>query len=312
MSQLVSVIMNCCNGEKYVAQAIETVLSQTYANWELIFWDNQSTDNTANIVKKINDSRIKYFLSPKFTPLGEARNLAIQNSSGEFIAFLDSDDLWMPRKLEEQIKLFQNENVGIVVCDTMFFNEGGDVKQLYLLEKPKVGPVFSSLIRHYNLSLETLVIRKSSLQKLDHWFDLRFDMIEEYDLILRLATVCELAYVDQVLAKWRMHSNSWTFRKMQKFPEERRLMLEKFRNIFPNFDQNYPNEVNAIIKTIAKEEALNAFRNGQRFKAQKRLLPYIFSDFKMLANFLITFFPYSIYTHIQSRRGNMAISGDTK
>lgn len=312
MNPLVSVIMNCCNGEKYVEEAIQSVLSQTYSNWELVFWDNQSTDSTANIVKNFNDQRIKYFLAPSFTPLGEARNLAISHSQGDIVAFLDSDDIWLPRKLEMQIEKFSQANVGIVICDTIFFNELGDVKQLYLHEKPVVGSVFSNLIKHYNLSLETLVIRKSYLDQLDHWFDSRFDMIEEYDLILRLSKICELDYVDQVLAKWRIHPNSWTFKKMRKFPEERKLMLSKFRQLYPRFDEDYSEEVLAIKKTIAKEEALTSYREGDRFRAQKKLFPYIFSDLKMLANFLITFFPYSLYSFIQSKRGNMAISGDIK
>jgi glycosyltransferase involved in cell wall biosynthesis len=71
---LVSVIMNCCNGEKYLQEAIDSVLAQTYKNWEIVFWDNQSIDDTAQIAKSYDDPRIKYHRSESFTPLGEARN----------------------------------------------------------------------------------------------------------------------------------------------------------------------------------------------------------------------------------------------
>jgi glycosyltransferase involved in cell wall biosynthesis len=109
---MVSIIMNCFNGEKYLKEAIESVLKQTYTNWELIFWDNQSTDNSASIFKSYNDLRFKYFFAERHTKLGEGRNLAIAQSTGDWIAFLDCDDLWVDSKLEKQInnigKLFEN------------------------------------------------------------------------------------------------------------------------------------------------------------------------------------------------------------
>ena len=105
---LISVIMNCHNGEKYLKQSIESVLNQTYKNIELIFFDNQSSDNSRKIVKSYQDSRIKYHKSEKLLKLYEARNLAIKHASGNFIAFLDTDDFWLPTKLKKQILLFSN------------------------------------------------------------------------------------------------------------------------------------------------------------------------------------------------------------
>ena len=97
---IVSIIMNCYNGETYLDESISSILSQTYKNWELIFWDNKSQDKSAEIFKKYNDKRLKYFYAKEHTTLYKARNLAIEKSSGEFIAFLDTDDLWSSNKLE--------------------------------------------------------------------------------------------------------------------------------------------------------------------------------------------------------------------
>ena len=102
---LVSIIMNCYNGEKYLREALESVLAQTYQNWELIFWDNQSTDDSADIFKSYSDDKLKYFYAPKHTLLYEAKNSAIQKASGEFYAFLDVDDWWIPEKLEKQLQI---------------------------------------------------------------------------------------------------------------------------------------------------------------------------------------------------------------
>ena len=92
---LVSIIMNCHNGEKYLKKSIKSVISQNYKNWELIFWNNQSKDNSKKIFKLFNDKRLKYFESKKFQKLYEARNSAIKNAKGEYICFLDTDDWWV-------------------------------------------------------------------------------------------------------------------------------------------------------------------------------------------------------------------------
>ena len=107
---LISIIMNCYNGEEYLYHAVKSVISQTYKNWELIFWDNQSSDNSLKILRKFKDKRIKYFYAKKHTVLYEARNLAIKKSKGKFIAFLDVDDFWSKNKLESQIPYFKEKS----------------------------------------------------------------------------------------------------------------------------------------------------------------------------------------------------------
>ena len=127
--------MNVHNGSKFLHEAIDSALTQTYENFEIILWDNHSTDNTREVVKSYSDQRIKYFYSKEFTSLGEARNRAIKKSSGELIAFLDSDDIWMPNKLELQIPMFNNRDVGIVISDTVFFDECRTRRQLFRKKK---------------------------------------------------------------------------------------------------------------------------------------------------------------------------------
>ena len=111
---VVSVVINCYNGEKYLQQAIDSVLAQSYEDWEVIFWDNRSTDRSAEIVLGYRDTRFRYFHAPRHTPLYEARNYAIERARGDLIAFLDVDDWWFPSKLERQVPLFVDPLVGIV------------------------------------------------------------------------------------------------------------------------------------------------------------------------------------------------------
>ena len=120
---LISVIINCYNGEKYLNEAISSVVNQSYKNIEIIFWDNQSTDSSKTIVDSFDDGRIRYFYAKNFTKLYEARDLAIKESKGDFISFLDVDDFWDHKKLDTQIKYFDNSNTGIVCSNFNILNQ---------------------------------------------------------------------------------------------------------------------------------------------------------------------------------------------
>ena len=131
-SALVSVIINCYNGQKYLADAIDSVFSQTYDNWEIIFWDNQSKDQSASIYKNFKDERLKYYYAKKHTSLYEARNLAIKKAKGKYIAFIDTDDLWVKNKLLLQIKKFKNEKVCLVYSNYYILNQFTGLKKKIL------------------------------------------------------------------------------------------------------------------------------------------------------------------------------------
>jgi len=119
----VSVIMNCYNCSKYLREAIDSVYAQTFTNWEIIFWDNASTDNSSNVAKSY-DAKLRYFCNDKTTPLGNARNLAVQQACGEYIAFLDCDDIWLPEKLKLQINLLDNKpEVMLVFSDNYIVDQ---------------------------------------------------------------------------------------------------------------------------------------------------------------------------------------------
>ena len=108
--ELVSVIMPSYNTEKYIAESIESVLKQTYHNWELIIIDDCSTDNTIEIIKSFNDGRIRLLRNEKNSGAAVSRNYGLREARGKWIAFLDSDDTWKPEKLEVQIKYMEGND----------------------------------------------------------------------------------------------------------------------------------------------------------------------------------------------------------
>ena len=206
--------MNCYNGEAYLKESIESVLSQTYKNWELIFWDNRSKDRSAEIFKKYDDKKFKYFYAEEHTTLYKARNLAIEKSQGDFIAFLDTDDLWEKNKLELQMKYFDNDQTGVVFSNSYILKKK---KKIYTKQKLPSGEIFNQLIDNYTVGIVTAVIRKFFYLKLIEKFDERFSIIGDSDLFMRLSKICLFEAVQKPLASYRSHDKN--FSKLNKLKE---------------------------------------------------------------------------------------------
>ena len=132
---LITIIMNCFNGEKYLKKSINSILSQSYKNWELIFWDNKSKDNSKKIFKIFSDKRLKYYKSKKFTTLYDARNLAIKKAKGEYISFCDTDDWWIKSKLKKQVSLIKNNRRIKLIYSNLYLYDQQTKKKNYTSQK---------------------------------------------------------------------------------------------------------------------------------------------------------------------------------
>jgi glycosyltransferase involved in cell wall biosynthesis len=213
-STMVSIIMNCYNCSRYLKEAIDSVYVQTYGDWEIIFWDNVSTDNSAEIAKSYN-SKLLYFRGDTNVPLGNARNLAIEKANGRYIAFLDCDDIWLPSKLEKQVSLFEaNPDVKLVFSDSNVVNSKRErMYNSFSVQQPFRGHVFNDLLLSYNfIPLVTAVIERSVLEDVG-MFDNRYKIAEEYDFFLRIAHEYPLDYVDETLAEYRVHDSNWSHKQ---------------------------------------------------------------------------------------------------
>ena len=268
---LVSIIMNCYNGDKYLNEALQSIINQTYENWELIFWDNLSSDNSKKIFKRYNDKRFKYFLAEKHTVLYEARNLAIKEAKGEFVAFLDTDDIWLNEKLEEQIKLFSNQNIGLVYGNYWRFNSKRFFKKKKLARNLKLpsGKITNILLDRYFIGMLTVVLRKNYINNYDKIFNVEFDMLADMDFVLRFSQQWEFDCVQKPIAVSRQHQNQLQNKNFKKqsiqmskwyekikitgeFGDEKKLINIKNRcNFFKiiNFinEKQYKKSINEII-----------------------------------------------------------------
>lgn len=300
---LVSVIMNCFNGEQYLSEALNSVIDQTYPNWEIIFWDNLSIDKSAEIFNSFEEKRFRYFLAEEHTNLGQARAQAWEKANGEFVAILDVDDIWFPEKLEKQLKLFSDSSVGMVICDTYFFDKDRRWR-LYGNNIPPTGYVFEKLLSNYFVSLETLVLRKTIVDSFGYSFDPDFSHIADFDLVVRTARISKLAIVSEVLAAWRIHQNNESRLRPEKFVIEKKDFLRKLDNLEIPLDKKYQEARKNFIGSISRSEAIQLLIGGRRKKALSVLcksFPFDWKAWVLIAACLLPF-PRMIVSRLRDRR----------
>ena len=286
--------MNCLNGERYLRQAIDSVFNQTYKDWEIIFWDNGSTDASAEIAKSYGE-RVRYFRSKETYTLGKARNLCMAESGAKYLAFLDCDDLWLPQKLEKQISLMENDpEVALAFSDAIYFNENGDLCQIYLKFKPPRGKIFRELFRKYFLCMASVVLRRSALQGF-LWFDEKINLFEDACFFLRLAHRYKLDYCDEPLVKYRVRPDSGTIRDFGDLPYERDLALKTLIDEFPNFEKEHEHDIEIFQSKTNAQQAINEWLGRNPGKARKILSNTSHKSLLIYALFFITFLPVSTF-----------------
>lgn len=216
---LVSVIVNCFNGEKYLSDAIDSVVSQNYNNWELIFWDNLSTDSSAEIFNKYNDRRLKYYLAENHTNLSEARALAIEKSQGEIIAFLDVDDYWKDSILETQVALYDDNDVVFSCGNFYIITEYSNKRRVFKKGKIPSGNVLNNLLAKYTVGMLTLSVRRSAYDMVGG-FSSDYHIIGDLDLVIKLATNGKMGAFQKPLAVCRKDGNNESILKVDLYIEE--------------------------------------------------------------------------------------------
>ncbi len=294
----VSVIMNCLNSSKHLREALDSVMRQTFQDWEIVFWDNCSTDESPDIAKSYG-ARVRCFRGTEVVPLGAGRNLAIAQARGEFIAFLDCDDLWEPEKLERQVALFDaNSRVGLVTTDTAFFDGRRVLRRMFEGAAPGRGMVFADLMLRQWISMSSAVLRRSALAGLTGdgrweggWFDESLNVCEEADVFYRVAHDWELDYVDAPLTVWRVHESSTTFRRFGQFAAETRAILAKHERLYPGYRTEHADLVAALTRRADFQEAVSLWQQGKGAVARRIIGPYGWGDRKMAALRLASWLP---------------------
>lgn len=196
----VSVVIPTYNRGHLVSRAIRSVLDQTYQNFEVIVVDDASTDNTEKVVKKFNDKRIKYIRHERNRGGSAARNTGIKTAQGEYIAFQDSDDEWLPEKLEKQVRVLENapSEVGVVYTGIWRMKDG---KKTYIPSSKinqKEGNIHDELLRGSFVTTQAAIVKNETFRNVG-LFDERLPRLQDWELFIRISNFYEFKYIDEPL-----------------------------------------------------------------------------------------------------------------
>ncbi len=243
----VTVIIPVYNAEKYVAETVQSVLSQTYQNFEILIIDDGSPDKSIEICQQFNDSRITIIRQAN-RGLPGARNTGIRHATGDYLAFLDADDIWLPEKLEKHVKHLNNSpTVGISFCYSAFINEQGnstglhqkprklyDITPSYVLCRNPVGNGSAAVIRRE--VFEEIKFQDSLYNNVDdYYFDERLRRAEDVDCWLRIAIQTHWRHegIPQVLTLYRITSGGLSANALKQL-EALETVIEKTRSYAPD------------------------------------------------------------------------------
>ena len=233
-----SVVVNCRNSEKYLKDCLDTIQKQSFSDFEVVIWDNMSSDDTVKITKEFekSDNRFKFYIGKESLPLGAARNCAVSKSTGRYLAFLDSDDLWDPEYLYhhyQAIKKFGKDSFGAGIVQEIsdefkILTMSSNVTNIVVFNSPK--QVFTKLLKGNYIYFSSLVIPKDFFSN-NTGFRSDFVQAEDYEMLLRLAK--KLPCYTAGLCYYRVHSGNATNNQEENLYQESIEILNSYMKWLP-------------------------------------------------------------------------------
>lgn len=295
---LVSFVMNCYNGEKYLHRSLDSIIKQTYLNWELVFWDNASTDRSKEIFESYKDSRFKYFQSKENVSLGQARAWAVDVCQGEYIAFLDVDDEWAPLKTEIQIRELLNDNYVLSYCGVVEIDAINTEHRHNMIPQYESGYLFEDQLRNFEINLPAAIIKRQALIDKNLNFDPSVKASEEYCLFMQMIYDEKVCVIKEPLAYYYKRKDSLTNECMDRWGVERFYTLDKIKNTHPEAEQKYSA---AFILAVARGHYYNArflMSNKKKKEARSVLSSIKHIDKRYYFLYFLTFFPLVCWNYI--------------
>ena len=296
MTTAVSILMNCHNCSRYLKESIDSIYAQTYQDFEIIFIDNCSDDGTKIIVDTY-DPRLKYYQTPHFMTLGEARSFGLQYCKSKYLAFLDTDDAWNPMLLEKSLEVLEDErkDYSMTYGNIAFIDEKSKIDKVLFQKKMPSGDIFRNLIQGYFITQVSVVLYRHCVKEVGNSFNKEYQLAADLELFLKIAHKYKIKYIDDVLAKVRKHRDSLTSQKFEKFPVETERFINELRGLIPDFDTMYQSELDHLNITMKYQYGIAAWMEGDKRKAREKIKEVMFKRKKYFLVYLLTVFDYLTY-----------------
>ena len=319
--KLVSVIVPTYNVEQYIASTIRSVLEQTYSNFELLIIDDESPDRSVEICQQFEDPRIK-IISQKNRGLAGARNTGIRHASGDYLAFLDSDDLWLPEKLEKHVRhLDRSPEVGISFSRSGFIDGNG--KSLGIYQMPKLKDITAThlLCRNPIGNGSAPVIRRETLKEIEFqenfygtvenfYFDDRFRQSEDIECWIRivLTTKWKIEGIPEALTLYRVNTEGLSANILKQLDSWEKV-IEKTRNYAPEVLNRWEKPARAYQLRYLARRAIRLKDTQMAIKLVNEALRthwfILFAEprrtlLTLCAAYLMRLLPFSFYAQIEA------------
>ena len=264
-NHMVSVIIPTYNRAASVGASIQSVLDQTWQEFEIIIVDDGSTDNTRQVVGNYTDDRIRYICMEKNSGASGARNEGIRQAKSDYIAFLDSDDEWLPEKLEKQMQVMlqSSESVGLVYCRMSGLMEDNTpliCPELSLKKEQLEGNILGKLLESNEIGTPAMLVRRKCLEQTGG-FDEKLRCLEDWELVLRIAEIWEIGFADDILVEVHF-SDGGVSTNLKGYVETRCYMVAKYWELMVR---------EGILNKVVEEVLMTAQHCGY-YEEAKRLL----------------------------------------
>jgi len=288
---LISIVINYWESIEYLDKCIDSIQNQSYNVWEIVFVDNNSNKSPEKILSRVSKEKLKYFRLNKYYPLGQARNFALDKCQGEFIAFIDADDIWLNEKLRLQVDEFKkNSKIGMVICKSNFIINNKIINKNIEINFEKESTL-ENLIYGNFIVMSSAIIRKNVIDENKIKFNKSFEVLEDTLFFFEIISKSSLVSINKVLCLWRYSRKSHTFRNTEK------LLAEKIY-----FKKNYLEEAQNK-KIISDNSMLNYNLNLKILEGSSKLYinkpketrailkPFLKKTMKLIIVYFISFLP---------------------
>ena len=282
---LVSIIMNCYNSDRYLKEAIDSVYAQTYQNWEIVFWDNASTDLSGKIARK-------YLQAKSTTPLGEARNLALQKANGTYIAFLDCDDVYEPEKLQIQVDLLESNPFAMCYGSALTIDVDGKI--IKRTEVTNVsGEIFGCLLQQYEINMQSVLVRSSILKDSGIEFSTRLHYCPDNNLFMNIAARYPIGVIKDFIVRYRSVPNSLSNQTVHLASQEIQYTLDELIKTIPGLKDKYATEFSQAYQKLHYYDAIASLHEGDKSAARASMKPIALKSLSYLSVYCLLLLPLS-------------------
>jgi len=229
--------------------------------------------------------------------LGDARTFGLRFCNSEFLAFLDTDDVWYPEHLEKSLAVLESDlsNSVMTYANIEFIDHNSRQGKLLFKKKMPSGNLFRDLIKGYFITIVTVVVKRSCVKEVGDRFNSEYELIADLELFTDISYQYEISYVDQVLAKVRKHTGSLTSKKFIRFPVETEMYINCLRKRIDSFDLKYKDELKYLNVTLQYQYALSYWMDGDNMKAKEKLKDILRYRMKYILVYFFMNFSYVLF-----------------